>query len=187
MALGTASPVLEYAPATGVSAADGDVLRACTQCGTCAAVCPLGVYMDHSPRQLIALLRAGRDGEALRSRALWVCTSCYACTVECPEHVPVTDAIYALKRASMRTGVYPRRFPTPVMARQLVSLVDRWGRSTESWVSIAFYARTGPAQLVRHAPLALQLLRRGRLSFRRESVRNPAEIRRLLRALEAAR
>jgi heterodisulfide reductase subunit C len=181
------SPVLEYAPSVGVRADVASVLRDCLQCGTCSAVCPLEPYMDHAPRRLVGLLRAGQDDAVLRSRAIWVCTSCYACTVECPRQIPVTDAIYALKREAMRTRAYPRRFPTPVMARQFVRTVDHWGRSTESWISLALYLRTDPLQLLRHARLAVRLWRAGRLSFRRESVREPAQLRRMLDALDDRR
>jgi len=158
--------------------------RDCFQCGTCSGVCPLVDYMDHNPRQLIAMLRAGRS-DILRCNAIWVCTSCYACTVACPHQVPLTDLIYVLKRAAMRDGAYPRRFPTPVMARQFVRSVDRWGRSTESRISISFYLKTDPTQLLRHAWLGLRLLQRGRMSLRRESVPQPTQIRTMLEALEA--
>jgi heterodisulfide reductase subunit C2 len=178
------SPVPEYAPSAGVCVDAASVVRDCLQCGTCSAVCPLEPYMDHSPRRLVALLRAGQDDTVLRSRAIWVCTSCYACTVECPQQIPITDAIYALKREAMSTRVYPQRFPTPVMAQQFVRSVDRWGRSTESWISLSLYLRTDPVQLLRHARLALRLWRVGRLSFRRESIGEPAQLRRMLDALD---
>jgi heterodisulfide reductase subunit C len=140
-------------------------------------------YMDHSPRVLNAMLMAGRLDDVLRSRAIWVCTSCYACTVECPKQLPVTESIYALKRASMRAGVYPRRFVTPVMARQFVRFVDKRGRSSEAWISVALYLRTRPLQLLRYAPVALRLMRRGRLPLRHESLREPAQFHRVLDAL----
>jgi len=141
-------------------------------------------YMDHSPRVLNAMLTAGSYDDVLRSRAIWVCTGCYACTVECPKQIPVTESIYALKRASMRAGVYPRRFITPVLARQFVRLVDRRGRSSEAWISLALYLRTRPFQLVRYAPVALRLMRRGRLPLRPDSVRKPAQLQRVFDALD---
>ena len=140
------------------------------QCGTCTAVCPLIEYMEYSPRVLNALLLAGSYDDVLRSRAIWVCASCYACTVACPKQFPITDSIYALKRAAMRSGVYPRRFPTPVMTRRFVGMVGRRGRSSEFWISMSLYLRTQPAKLLRQAPMALGLLRRGRLRVRAESL-----------------
>ena len=112
------------------------------------------------------MLTAGRYDDVLRSRAIWACTGCYACTVECPKQLPVTESIYALKRASMRAGAYPRRFITPVLARQFVRLINKRGRSSEAWISLALYLRTRPFQLLRYAPVALRLMRRGRLPLR---------------------
>lgn len=178
--------LLEYVPGQGIGTADGEILRDCIQCGTCSAICPMIDYMDASPRSLIDMLLTGRHDEVLRSRSVWVCTSCYACTVECPRQFPVTDAIYALKRASMRAGSYPKRFVTPVMARQFVRYVGRRGRSSEAWISVALYLRTRPAQLLRWAPLGMRLMRRGRLPLRRESVRQSAQLRTMLDALETA-
>ncbi len=142
-------------------------------------------YMDYSPRILNAMLIAGRQDDILRSRSIWACTGCYACTVECPRQLPVTDSIYALKRASMRAGSYPRRFVTPVLARQFVRTIDKRGRSSEVWLSLSLYLRTRPLQLLRYAPVALRLMRRGRLPLRPESVREPAQLRRVFAALDA--
>jgi heterodisulfide reductase subunit C len=175
---------LEFAPRRAVDAADGVLPQFCIQCGTCSTVCPMIEYMDHSPRVLNAMLMAGRYHDVLRSRAIWVCTGCYACTVECPVQLPVTESIYALKRASMRAGVYPRRFITPVLARQFVRLVDRRGRSSEAWISLSLYLRTRPFQLLRYAPVALHLMRRGRLPLWPDSVHKPAQLRRVLEALD---
>ena len=46
------------------------------------------------------------------------------------------------------------------------------------------YLRTRPLQLVRYAPVALRLMRRGRLPLRPESVREPAQLRRVLDGLD---
>ena len=182
--MGFSSPKLAPGRAVG-AAADRVLPQFCIQCGTCSVVCPLIEYMDHSPRVLNAMLTAGRHEDVLHSRAIWVCTSCYACTVECPKQLPLTESIYALKRESLRTGTYPRRFITPVLARQFVRFVNRRGRSSEAWLSLSLYLRTRPLQLVRYAPVALRLMLRGRLRLRLDSVRNPAQLRKVLDALDA--
>jgi heterodisulfide reductase subunit C2 len=175
---------LDSAPSRAVGPADEVLPQFCMQCGTCTVVCPMIEYMDHSPRVLNALLLAGSYDDVLRSRSIWACTGCYACTVECPKQLPVTESIYALKRASMRAGVYPRRFVTPVLARQFVRLVTKRGRSSEAWLSLALYLRTRPLQLLRYAPVALRLMRRGRLPLRPDSVHEPAQLRKVLAALD---
>ena len=101
-----------------------------------------------------------------------------------PEAATGTESIYALKRASMRARAYPRRFITPVLARQFVRLINKRGRSSEAWISLALYLRTRPFQLLRYAPVALRLMRRGRLPLRPDSVREPVQLRRVLAALD---
>src|SRR5438876_658871 len=43
----------------------GEKLYGCIQCGTCSATCPVSIYMDHTPRQLMALTRAGFKQDVL--------------------------------------------------------------------------------------------------------------------------
>jgi heterodisulfide reductase subunit C2 len=163
----------------------GDRLPECIQCGTCSAVCPLSAYMDYTPRRLIAMTQAGMKDEVLGSFSIWVCAGCYACTTACPKEIPVTDMMYALKRTAIRNGVHPRRFGTPVLAREFVRSVDRWGRNSEAWLAIKLYLKTHPTLLLQDYPLAERLRRRGRMRLRRESIRQRAQLRTILRTVEA--
>ena len=47
-----------------VSAQSGGLsrLEMCIQCGTCGGSCPAGADMEHTPRALFALIRAGFRG-----------------------------------------------------------------------------------------------------------------------------
>jgi heterodisulfide reductase subunit C len=174
---------LEPEFATEITTAMGsDRLRQCIQCGTCSATCPLSDYMDFTPRRLIAMARAGFRDDVLESYAIWACTSCYSCTVECPKEIPITEVMYALRRIAVREGKYPKRFTTSVMAREFVDAIEKHGRSTESWISTKLYLKTDPIELLKHAPLGLKLFRRGRMGLRRESVSRPAQLRKLLEA-----
>ena len=67
--------------------------------------------MDITPRQTVALFRAGRIEEILHSRTIWICASCYSCTVRCPVDIRVTDTLYALKRLAMEQEIYPKNLP----------------------------------------------------------------------------
>ena len=124
--------------------------------------------------------------EVLGSFSIWACAGCYACTTACPKEIPITDMMYALKRTAIREGVHPRRFATPVLAREFVRSVDRWGRNTESRLAISLYRKTRPRLLLQDSPLAQRLRRRGRMGLRRESIRQRAQLTAMLRAVEAA-
>jgi quinone-modifying oxidoreductase subunit QmoC len=164
----------------------GDRLRECIQCGTCSAVCPLSAYMEYTPRRIIAMTRAGMKDDVLRSTSIWVCASCYACTTACPKEIPITELMYALKRMSIRERKFPRRFATPILAQEFEGSVDRFGRNTESWLAIRLYLRTRPLLLLSDGWLAQRLMRRGRMRLARESIRQRADLARMLQAAETS-
>lgn len=163
---------------------DGERLRGCIQCGTCAGTCPMILYMDLTPRRIVGMIREGARDDVVHSVTPWVCAACYSCTVECPKQIPITGIMHAVRRIALREEAYPRGLPIPVMERGFVDMVGKRGRSTESWLSLRMYLRTEPTQLLRHIPLGQRLLRRGRMGFRRESMRDRAQLRALLEAVD---
>jgi quinone-modifying oxidoreductase subunit QmoC len=165
----------------------GRALFACIQCGTCSGTCPLATYMDYSPRKIIAMTRAGFKEEVLRSFTIWLCASCYACTVECPRKIKITDFMAELKQRAIHDRVAPKRFPAAVLAREFFEAVRRRGRNTESRLVLRLYAKTNPLRILGQALLGLKLLRTGRFSLRAESVKSRQQIDQLLRAVDAAK
>ena len=61
----------------------GDKMSLCMQCGMCSGSCPIGTLMDHGPRKLFMMVRAGMKEAVLTSNTIWNCTSCYNCVVRC--------------------------------------------------------------------------------------------------------
>lgn len=159
----------------------GEDLYRCIQCGTCSSTCPLSIYMERTPRQIIAMARAGFKDEVLASHTIWLCTSCYACTVDCPKQIKITDIMYALKQKALGEKVYPARFPIPVLAKEFFQAVRRTGRSNESRIVVRMFLQTRPWKLLGNIRLGLKLLRRGRLALRREKMAGgQAQLRMLL-------
>jgi len=140
--------------------------------------------MDYSPRQIIAMIRAGMKGEVLASYTTWLCASCYSCTVECPKEIKITDFMYAAKRLAIRQGVYPKRFPIPVLAGEFFRAVEKSGRSSESWLLVRLYLKTNPLAMFKQASLGMKLWLKGRLSLKREAIQRKHELHRMLKVLE---
>ena len=163
----------------------GDNLRHCIQCGVCSATCPLSLYMDYTPRRLINLAREGFKKEVLGSFTIWLCASCYACRVDCPKKIHVTDIMYALKRRAIQEGAYPRRFPIPVLAKEFGRMIFAWGRINETLLVVDLFLRTNWFKFLGMTRLGLNLLRTGRMSFLPDSIRRKAELRKVLDALDA--
>ncbi len=160
-------------------------LKDCIQCGTCSGVCPLSIYMDFTPRQIMALAREGFKTEVLGSQTIWLCASCYACSVECPRQIRITDIMYELKQRAIRAGSAPNHLPTPVLAREFAGMVSRNGRITESFLVMLLYLKTSWLQALGNWRLGLGLLRKGRFPLRIDRIGHPGALARML-APEAA-
>ncbi len=82
----------------------GDKLSLCMQCGACSGSCPIGAQMDHGPRKLFMMIRAGMKEAVLSSNTMWNCTLCYRCVVRCPRGVPVTYILRVLGAKAVELG-----------------------------------------------------------------------------------
>ncbi|MEW5981403.1 MAG: 4Fe-4S dicluster domain-containing protein [Acidobacteriota bacterium] len=171
-------------PAEIMAKLGGEALRDCIQCGTCSGACPMSVHMDLTPRQLIALTRSGLERDVLQSATPWLCASCYECQVRCPRGIKVTDVMYAIKRRAIEKGLYPKRFPIPVLARSFHDMVARHGRNSESRLVIQLALKTNPLGLLRMPPLGIRLLRTGRMVLGQERVKNREQLKAMLDAVE---
>ena len=159
-------------------------LLSCIQCGTCSGTCPLSVYMENSPRQIMALVRADFKDEVLRSNSIWLCASCYGCTVECPREIRITDIMYALKQRAIRDGVYPRRFPIPILAKEFTAMVRSKGRVTETLLVMRLFMKANLMAVLSSWRQGIGLIRTGRFVLKQEHIQRRGELETMLAAAE---
>jgi heterodisulfide reductase subunit C len=161
---------------------DGHKIRNCIQCGSCTGSCPVAHAMDITPRELVALFRAGYLEDILRSRSIWICASCYSCTVHCPQGIRVTDNLYALKRLATEKNIFPKRFPVHALSEAFVGNIRKWGRNFELGLGFKYYLRTDPKKLFSPnlAKFALGMMKRGRLGLRPTRIRRIHEVRAII-------
>ncbi len=167
----------------------GQKLRKCIQCGTCTGSCPVSYAMDLSPREVIARFRAGDIESILRSRTIWICASCYSCTVRCPAEIKITDLLYALKRMSMDQQIHPRRFPVYVFSESFVRNIRKYGRNWELGLYERFKRRTttpilGMIGTLRMLPLFRHMLRHGRVTILPKRIRGLSGLRKIIKTAE---
>jgi len=83
----------------------GQNLQLCYQCGMCSGVCPAASNMDLSPRQIIELARLGFEEEIAKSKTVWICASCLACTINCPRGFDLSKLMEAIRLLTLRKNV----------------------------------------------------------------------------------
>jgi len=165
----------------------GEKLRHCLQCGLCSGTCPLSLYMDYTPRRLMYLAREGFKTEVLSSLSIWLCTSCYGCTVVCPKQINTTEMMYALKRLAIEEKYYPRHLAVPIMAKQFTRMVRESGRITESWLMVRVLLRTAVGRLLGMSRLGWRLFRTRRMNLWPEKINRRRDIAQMMDAVEVAR
>jgi heterodisulfide reductase subunit C len=87
-----------------IKAAGGFDASACINCGSCTALCPLGIEL--SPRRLFRYALLGAKDKVLEnSEEIYSCLQCRMCEENCPAGVPVAENVRAL-RAYINKIVY---------------------------------------------------------------------------------
>jgi heterodisulfide reductase subunit C len=162
----------------------GKSIKRCIQCGTCTGSCPVSYTMGITPRELIALFRAGEIETILSSRTIWICASCYACTVRCPQDVQLTDIMYALKRLAMDNKIFPRRFPVHSLSKSFVGYTNRFGRSYEPGLILSYSFKTNPLKLLGMIPMFIRLLSKGRIGIFPKRIKSRKNFSKILKEAE---
>ena len=87
-----------------IVALSAEAITACDQCGTCSGSCPMIHEMDVTPSQLMRMVQLGQS-ETLDTKTMWVCASCFACTVRCPRGLDVSKVAEALRQVTLRRSI----------------------------------------------------------------------------------
>lgn len=144
----------------------GDKLSLCMQCGVCSGSCPIGVEMDHGPRKLFMMIRAGMKEDVLTSNTMWNCTSCYRCVVRCPRGVPVTYILHDLGTKSVEMG-YAEPNDNTRFSKSFWWSARTFGRTDERLVTAKYYFSFGLVEGIKRGlgnlKIALGMVKAGRM------------------------
>jgi heterodisulfide reductase subunit C len=136
-----------------ILSSSGVDITGCTECGDCSRVCPVAAHMDLPPCDVIKEILVDAKERVLSSKAIWLCTSCYACTTHCPEQIDFARVVDDLRARVIGEGrpAGDRRVADSHL--QFVARVRERGR---------FFTRIG--DLFDNFERGLALLLRGRFS-----------------------
>jgi heterodisulfide reductase subunit C len=160
-----------------------EALRTCMQCGSCTATCASAYAMDYTPRQLWHMIRLGLKDEVLNSKTLWLCSTCYSCTLRCPRDLPLTETIGTLKRLAVQEGIRGYK-ESRYFYRAFMQTVRLYGRSNEVELMVRYFLTTNPLLAFGYVPLALAMLRHGKVPLSLPKVAGPGKLDRLFDRVE---
>ncbi len=143
----------------------GERIKRCIQCGSCTGSCPVSYAMDISPRELIALFRAGEMETIMKSRTIWICASCYVCTTRCPSGIKITDIMYALKRTAMEKKYESKAPQVQILANLFIENLMAYGRLHEGTLIRKYYMKVDLKKLFGMIPLAKKMYKTKRIAL----------------------
>jgi len=163
----------------------GEKIRICQQCGTCTGSCPTSYLMDYGPREIIAAFRAGMIDRVVKSNTIWLCTSCYSCTVRCPANIKITELMYELKRLAIKYDLTPKDSKSPAMTKYFLDSVRKHGRNHEVELMAKYMLTKDWSLPFKFMGTGLKLFLAGRLPLAAKDIRGRDEIGRISAYLEA--
>lgn len=166
----------------------GTRVSLCYQCGKCAASCPVSFVMDLEPYQVMRLVQLGARDEVLRSRTIWLCASCTACSERCPREVDVAATMDALRALARRSGYRPAEAQVALFHGIFLDNVRDTGRLHELGLMVRYKLRSG--DLFSDLDVGLPMMRHGKLKPTPHRIRGVEQLRALfarVRAREAAK
>jgi len=122
----------------------GDRMNMCMQCGVCSGSCPLGEQMEHGPRKLFMMVRAGMKDEVLKSNSWQSCVSCYNCVVRCPRSVPVKYILQGLGALAIQEGyAEAASSDNSAFGKAFWATASKSGRTDERAVTVRYFYGAG--------------------------------------------
>jgi len=149
----------------------GEKIPTCMQCGICAGSCPVSHEMDYTPRELVRMVQLGLKKEVLSSNTIWICTSCFSCSVRCPRGIHPTELMETLKPIAIAEGIINKNAK---FDNVFSSVIKNNGRASE-FLLISRYSMTEPG-MIKQLPFGLAMMTKGKLPLSIDRMENTREL-----------
>jgi len=104
------------------------------------------------------MIQLGLKKEVLKSNTIWICTSCFSCSVRCPRGIYPTELMETLKPIAMKEGIKNRNAKFDTI---FADVVKKNGRASE-FLLISKYSISEP-HMIKQVPFGLELMSKGKL------------------------
>jgi heterodisulfide reductase subunit C len=138
-------------------------LLACYQCQKCSAGCPVAYAMDILPNQVIRMVQFGLRERVLTSNTIWICASCYTCSVRCPNDIDIAKTMDTLRHIALKSKVKPAEKDIPIFHSVFLDSIKSKGRIHELGLIWQFKVRT--RDFMKDAALGWKMFRKGKIKL----------------------
>ncbi len=119
--------------------------------------------MDILPNQIFRHIQYGNREKVLSSKTIWICASCYACSVRCPNNIDIAKIMDTLRNMAIRSGVQPGEKDIPTFHSVFLDTIKSRGRIHELSLILQFKAKT--RDFLKDAGLGWKMFKRGKIKL----------------------
>src|SRR4030067_1655226 len=141
----------------------GENLQGCYQCQKCSAGCPVAYAMDILPNQVIRHIQYDHRERVLASKTIWICASCYTCSVRCPNNIDIAKIMEPLRNLAIHSGIKSGEKDIPLFHSVFLDTIKSKGRIHELSLILQFKAKT--RDFLKDAGLGWKMYRRGKINL----------------------
>ena len=141
----------------------GEKIQNCYQCQKCSAGCPVNFAMDILPNQVFRHIQYGHREKVLTSKTIWICASCYTCSVRCPNNIDIARVMDALRSVAIRSGAEPGEKDIPLFHSVFLDTIKSKGRIHE--LSLIVQLKSKTKDFFKDAGLGLKMFRKGKIKL----------------------
>ena len=143
--------------------ASGETLQDCYQCQKCSAGCPVAYAMDLLPNQILRHIQYDHRERVLGSKTIWICASCYSCSVRCPNDIDIARIMDTLRTLAIRSGIHPGEKEVPLFHSVFLDTIKSKGRIHE--LSLILQLKSKTREFFKDAGLGWKMFRKGKIKL----------------------
>jgi heterodisulfide reductase subunit C len=162
--------------------ASGEKIQACYQCQKCSAGCPVAYAMDIFPNQVLRHIQYDHRDKVLSSKTIWICASCYTCSVRCPNNIDIAKIMDTLRGLAIRYDVKPGEKDIPLFHSLFLNTIKSRGRMHE--LSLLLQLKLKTREFFKDAGLGLKMYRKGKIKLFPSKFGGGKEIKEIFNAFE---
>jgi heterodisulfide reductase subunit C len=119
--------------------------------------------MDILPNQVLRHIQYDHRDRVLSSKTIWICASCYACSVRCPNNIDIAKIMDTLRAMAIRSGSNPGEKEIPLFHSLFLKTIRSTGRMYELGLILQLKLKT--RDFFKDAGLGLKMYRRGKIKL----------------------
>jgi len=141
----------------------------------------MGDFADYAPNQILRMIQFGLKERVLRSSPIWLCLSCEACSVRCPNGIKIPEVMDVLREMAFKQGLRPREKNALIFHNVFLDSVKNRGRIHEALMMVKYKIKSG--DFFSDLSTGIKMFKKGKFPVITKSTRDKKEVKKIFRKI----